>query len=103
MRFDRIPHARLTIGLVAAVMMLLPVAASTLKKHSTQPIQLATADAASPAGSLRLAATGPASRVAGAQPAGATARAVALVIGNAGYREENAPLRQGGGGGRAHV
>jgi uncharacterized caspase-like protein len=94
MRFDRIPHARLTIGLVAAVLMLLPVAASTLKKHSTQPIQLATADAASPAGSLRLAATGPASRVPGAQPAGATARAVALVIGNAGYREENAPLRQ---------
>jgi uncharacterized caspase-like protein len=90
MRFDRIPHARLTIGLAAAVLMLLPVAASTLK-HSTQPVRLATADAASPAESLR---TAPAdAQFAARQPGGANTRALALVIGNAGYRDD-APLRQ---------
>jgi uncharacterized caspase-like protein len=94
MRFDRIPHARLMIGVAVAVLMLLPVAASTLKKHSAQPVQLATADAASPPGSLRLAPTDQASPVPGARPGSASARALALVIGNAGYREENVPLRQ---------
>ena len=95
MRFDRIPHARLMIGAAAAVLMLLPVAATTLNKHSAQPVQLARADAASSPISLRTAPGNPQLAVASRQPGSSSARSVALVIGNAGYREENAPpLRQ---------
>lgn len=94
MRLDRIPHARLTIAAAAAVLMLLPVAASTLKQHATKPLEVATADGASPAGGLRTSPQNAQLAVASRQPGSAKGRALALVIGNAGYRDGDAPLRQ---------
>jgi uncharacterized caspase-like protein len=100
MRFDRIVDARLAMGLAATVLMLLPGAASTVQSGSAHAVYLAAA--ASPAGSSRIAAAGQASfAVPGAQPGSATGRAVALVIGNSGYRDETAPLPQAGDDARA--
>jgi uncharacterized caspase-like protein len=100
MRFDRIPHARLTIAAAAAVLMLLPVAASTLKNHA-QPVPLATADVASPPGTLHTAAGNAQLTVPTGRPRSSNARALALVIGNAGYRDADAPLQQAADDARA--
>jgi uncharacterized caspase-like protein len=100
MRFDRIVQARLAMGLAATVLMFLPGAASTVQSDSAHAVYLAAA--ASPAGSSRIAAASQASfAVPGAQPGSATGRAVALVIGNSGYRDEAAPLPQAGNDARA--
>jgi uncharacterized caspase-like protein len=102
MRVDRIIHARLAMGLGATLLMLLPGAASTVQSGSTHAVYLAAADAASAAGSSRIAPAGQASfAVPDAQPDSASGRAVALVIGNSGYRDEDAPLPQAGDDARA--
>src|SRR5262249_24514398 len=94
MRLDRIPHVRLAMALAATVLMLLPGAASPLGSGSMRSADLEATEARSPVGSLRSVPTAQAAVVPGAQPLSATARAVALVIGNPGYRDESAPLRQ---------
>jgi uncharacterized caspase-like protein len=101
MRFDRIPHARLAMAAAATALMLLPGAASTLNSGSMRTADLAATEARSPVGSLPSVPTAQAAVVPGAQPGSATARAVALVIGNAGYRDESAPLRQAADDARA--
>src|SRR5262249_48645159 len=101
MRVDRIPHARLAMALAATVLMLLPVAASTIRTGAMHTPDVTAAAAASPVETLHLAPTAQAAVVPGAYPGGATARAVALVIGNAGYRDESAPLRQAADDARA--
>jgi uncharacterized caspase-like protein len=101
MRFDRIPHTRFVMALAATVLMLLPGAASTIRTGAIRTADVTAAGAASPVESLHLAPTVPAAVVPGTQPGSATARAAALVIGNAGYRDDNAPLRQAADDARA--
>jgi uncharacterized caspase-like protein len=100
MRFDRIPHGRFAMALAATVLMLLPGAASTVRTGAMRTADVTLAGAASPVQSLHLPPTPQAAVVPGAQPGG-TARAVALVIGNAGYRDESSPLRQAADDARA--
>jgi uncharacterized caspase-like protein len=89
------------MAVAATVLMLLPGAASTLNTGSMRTADLAATEPRSPVGSLPSVPTDQAAVVPGAQPGSATARAVALVIGNAGYRDESAPLRQAADDARA--
>jgi uncharacterized caspase-like protein len=101
MRFDRIPHGRVAMALAATVLMLLPGAASTIRTGAMRTADVTAAGVASPVESLHFAPIAAAAVVPGAQPGSATAPAMALVIGNAGYRDETAPLRQAADDARA--
>jgi formylglycine-generating enzyme required for sulfatase activity len=99
MPWDRVPHVRLLTRLMAAALVLFLAAVGIVKSNSIREVRPAEDGTASSAGSFRIEApeqakTQASSPVPRAQAVGQAARSVALVIGNARYPDDEAPLRQ---------